>query len=98
MTVHTEEQPEPAGVRAAARTAHGDPHTSGSATRPRATKAKVLAVLLAAMTGIAAALAAYILGNRVTATSAEPIAWAAATFVATTSLAIHLGEKAGLLE
>ncbi|WP_158075053.1 MULTISPECIES: hypothetical protein [Streptomyces] len=55
-------------------------------------------MLLAAMTGIAAALAAYILGNRVTATSAEPIAWAAATFVATTSLAIHLGEKAGLLE
>ncbi|TRO55661.1 hypothetical protein [Streptomyces sp. IB201691-2A2] len=58
---------------------------------------KVLAVLLAVMTGTAAAFAAYIVGDLVTKEVAEAIAWAAMTFVAATGLAVLLEEKIGLL-
>ncbi|UZI33478.1 hypothetical protein [Streptomyces sp. VB1] len=58
----------------------------------------MLAVLLAVVTGIASAFAAFIIGNQVTQSVAEPLVWAAATFVGTTTLTTHLIEKTGLLE
>ncbi|UZI26643.1 hypothetical protein [Streptomyces sp. VB1] len=39
----------------------------------------MLAVLLAVVTGIASAFAAFIIGNQVTQSVAEPLVWAAAT-------------------
>ncbi|MEU3670926.1 hypothetical protein [Streptomyces virginiae] len=69
-----------------------------SRPRPTVTKVRVLVVLLAVMTGVAAALAAYIVGTRVGASGAERVAWAAATFVATTTLVIVLVDKTGLVE
>ncbi|MFF4013312.1 hypothetical protein [Streptomyces sp. NPDC001717] len=67
--------------------------------RPRRqdAKAKVLFVLLALMTGVAGALAAYIAATHA-GNEAEPIVWAAATFISTTTLIVLLGEKAGLIE
>ncbi|MFJ7138033.1 hypothetical protein [Streptomyces fungicidicus] len=49
------------------------------------------------MTGVAAALAAYITGDRLTEDAAEPVVWAAVTFVATVGLVILLEEKTGLI-
>ncbi|MFE5512434.1 hypothetical protein ACFQ9J_17875 [Streptomyces sp. NPDC056529] len=46
--------------------------------------------------GIAAALAAYIAGLRVTQDVAGPFVWATATFIGVTTLATHLIEKSGL--
>lgn len=89
MTVHTNEQPVPAAGSATGHTA--------SALQPQTTTVKVLAVLLAVMTGAAAALAAYIVGDHVTDSAAEPIVWTATTFMAVTGLAILLEEKTGLL-
>ncbi|MEU3838411.1 hypothetical protein AB0E88_00005 [Streptomyces sp. NPDC028635] len=54
-------------------------------------------MLLAIMTGIAAALAAYIVGSHLTKDAADPIIWAATTFPATTGLVVLLLEKTGLL-
>jgi hypothetical protein len=48
------------------------------------------------MTGLAAALAAYIVGDHVTTDSAEPFVWAAATFMAATGLVLLLEDKTGL--
>ncbi|MFB7183568.1 hypothetical protein ACFCYI_38400 [Streptomyces sp. NPDC056257] len=69
-----------------------------SRPRPTGTKVRVLVVLLAVMTGVAAALAAYIVGTRVGASGAERVAWAAATFVTTTALVLVLVDKTGLVE
>ncbi|MCY0963359.1 hypothetical protein OTB19_42010 [Streptomyces sp. H27-H5] len=57
---------------------------------------RVLFVLLALMTGVAGALAAYIAGTHVS--SAQPITWAASTFIGATGLVLLLGEKTGLIE
>ncbi|MER5871966.1 hypothetical protein [Streptomyces sp. NPDC002044] len=69
-----------------------------SRPRPQGRTAKVLVVLLAVVTGIAGALAAYIVGMHATATGAERVVWAATTFVATTTLVTALVEKTGLVE
>ncbi|WP_437087699.1 hypothetical protein [Streptomyces sp. enrichment culture] len=69
-----------------------------SRARPSVTKVKVLLVLLAVMTGVAGAFGAYIVGTHVGASGAERIAWAAVTFVATTTLVTLLTEKTGLAE
>lgn len=99
MTVHTEGRP---GTVAACSTGAADGvHTSlpqPTGARPQTTTVKVLAVLLAVVTGTAAALAANIVGCRVTKDLAEPIVWAAATFAGATSLVLLLEEKIGLLE
>ncbi|MEU9797014.1 hypothetical protein AB0E27_41830 [Streptomyces sparsogenes] len=89
MTVHTNEQPVPAASSATGHTV--------ATSHPQTTTVKVLAVLLAVMTGAAAALAAYIVGDHVTKNAAEPIVWAGMTFVAATGLLILLEEKTGLL-
>ena len=93
MTAHSEGQPMPAADGALAHTASA----SSPAQQTQATTARVLAVLLAVMTGLAAALAAYITGAHLTKDAAEPIVWAAAIFVATTGLVILLEEKTGLI-
>ncbi|MFI2215113.1 hypothetical protein [Streptomyces sp. NPDC020141] len=90
MTVHSEERPGHRGIE------HASDEVSGP--HPVGTKVRVLVVLLAVVTGVAAALAAYITGTHVGASGAERIVWAAATFVATTTLAIVLAEKTGLIE
>ncbi|MBQ0891303.1 hypothetical protein KBZ94_41470 [Streptomyces sp. RM72] len=56
-----------------------------------------MAVLLAVMTGIAAALAAFIAGTHLAEGAAQPVVWAATTFIATTGLVILLEEKTGLI-
>ncbi|MFF7242041.1 hypothetical protein [Streptomyces collinus] len=93
MTVHSEGQPMPAGGSALAHTASAaDP-----GQQPQATTVKILAVLLAVMTGVAAALAAYITGVHLAKDAAEPIVWAAVTFVTATGLVLRLEEKTGLI-
>jgi hypothetical protein len=75
-------------------------HTANASSLAQQTQAimvKVLAVMLAVMTGVAAALAAYITGAHLTKDAAAPIVWAAATFATTTGLVILLEEKTGLL-
>lgn len=92
MTVHSEERPETAASR-------GIEHMNSEIARPRRAdaKAKVLFVLLAVMTGVVGGLVAYIAATRASG-QAEPIVWAAATFAGTTTLALLLGEKTGLIE
>lgn len=89
MTVHINGQSVSAATGAAGHTV--------LPPQPQTTVVKVLAVLLAVVTGIAAALAAYIVGDLVTKDVAEPIGWAAATFVGATGLVVLLEEKIGLL-
>jgi hypothetical protein len=72
--------------------------STNSTPQASTTILKVLAVLLAVMTGITAALAAFILGEHLTAETAEAVVWAATTFVATTGLALLIEEKTGLLD
>ncbi|MGA5499436.1 hypothetical protein ACPCSP_34575 [Streptomyces cinereoruber] len=102
MTVHTSEQPERAGKRGTGHTGAAQPPVRDQATvpvqPPQNGKVKVLATLLAVVVGIAAALAAYIVGRRVTQDVAEPFVWAAATFIGVTTLATHLIEKSGLTD
>jgi hypothetical protein len=93
MTVHSEGQPVPAVGSALGHTAG----TSSPAQPTQATTVKILAVLLAVMTGVAAALAAYITGTSLTKDAAEPIIWAAVTFATTVGLVILLEEKTGLI-
>ncbi|WP_437041610.1 hypothetical protein, partial [Streptomyces sp. enrichment culture] len=93
MTVHSEGQPLAAADSALTHTAGA----SGAAQPAQATTVKILAVLLAVMTGVAAALAAYITGARLTNNAAEPIIWAAVTFATTVGLVILLEEKIGLI-
>lgn len=77
----------------------GTPRSTSSPAQPtQATTVKILAVLLAVMTGVAAALAAYITGTCLTNDAAEPIVWAAVTFATTIGLVILLEEKTGLIE
>ncbi|WP_046248936.1 hypothetical protein [Streptomyces sp. MBT28] len=100
MTVHIDEQPERAGSLGTDR--HGSSELPMSPPvpepQPHSTKIKVLVVLLAVVTGITSAFGAYIIGTHVAEGAAEPVIWAAATFVATTTLMIHLSEKTGLIE
>jgi len=100
MTVHSEVQPERAADPATGQGPSGDLPGSGAAPTPQhqITMVKVLAVFLAVALCSAAALAAYIVGDHVTKGAAEPIAWAAGTFVAATSLLVFLAEKTGLIE
>jgi hypothetical protein len=96
MTVHSEVQPERAADPATGQGPSGGLPGSGAAPTPQhqITMVKVLAVAL----GAAAALAAYIVGDHVIEGAAEPIAWAAGTFVAATGLLVLLAEKTGLIE
>lgn len=89
MTVHIGGQPASAADSPTGQTV--------PTSQPQTVTIKVLAVLLAVMTGVAAAFAAYIVGDLVTKEVAEPIVWAAMTFVAATGLVVLLEEKIGLL-
>ncbi|GHC37963.1 hypothetical protein GCM10010348_76570 [Streptomyces anthocyanicus] len=93
MTVHSEGQPAPAADSALAHTAGASSPTQ----QARSTTVRVLAVLLAVMTGIAAALVAFIAGTHLVEGAAQPIVWGATTFIATTGLVILLEEKTGLI-
>ncbi|MFF6954740.1 hypothetical protein ACFZAD_39845 [Streptomyces iakyrus] len=100
MTVHIDEQSERVGNWGTDRNGSSELPMSipVPVPRPQSTKIKVLVVLLAVVTGIAAAFGAYIIGTHAAEGAAEPVIWAAATFVATTTLMIHLSEKTGLIE
>lgn len=100
MTVHSHVQHARAASPVPEQGRSGNPHTSHASPAPQhqITMVRVLVVLLAVATGATAALAAFIIGDHVTTGAAEPIAWAAGTFVAATGLVIFLAEKSGLIE
>ncbi|MEU0032123.1 hypothetical protein [Streptomyces sp. NPDC006335] len=88
MTVHIHGEPVSGATGATG-------HTALAPQRQTYT-VRVLALLLAVMTGTAAALAAFIVGDLVTNDLAEAIGWSAGTFVAALGLMVILEEKAGL--
>ncbi|MGW7434077.1 hypothetical protein ACWGIN_31670 [Streptomyces sp. NPDC054861] len=98
MTVHMQDQPDPAAVHAAHAAASTAP-AGGSlpaTSQTQTGKIRALAVLLALMTALAAGLAALVVGSQVTESAADPIIWAAVTFVTVSGLVILIEEKVGL--
>lgn len=98
MTVHIQEQPDPAAGHAAGTSATSAP-ASGSQpaiSQAHAWKVRALAVLLALTTATAAGLGAFVVGCRVTEGAADPVIWAGATFAAVLTLVILVEEKLGL--